>query len=273
MVIDRIKRVYRWFSLSVSFLLISACESLNPVSPGPQPRVLEETEHRILFNVFGMLRPDSLDGMPLSFVHLEVSFRVNDDSEDNIIPDADVRVYRIENAVVLDSNAFGFTDLDVFPVEAYRDSAFNPQPGTYRLICRKEGIPELSGHTTIPQRPVIRAGSVRREENRLRFNIVRDEEAGLYEVVLKAENRQQQARFLRPGSGDVSVSLSLDDFPIGECELTIFAYDLNLSEYLTYNLSIKPHTYQKEISTVQNGYGCFGSLNVLRQSIDLSGLY
>ena len=50
--------------------------------------------------------------------------------------------------------------------------------------------------------------------------------------------------------------------------LIIYAYDLQLSEYMTYNVSIKPNTYRSDYSTVDNGFGCFGSLNVFSKMIN-----
>jgi len=51
--------------------------------------------------------------------------------------------------------------------------------------------------------------------------------------------------------------------------LAIYAYDLNLTKYFTASISIKPNTYQPAYSTVQNGYGSFGSLNILYKNIQL----
>ena len=265
---DRFQSVRIFFICSVSLLLFIECNSLNPASPGPQPRFLEEAEHQILLNVLGILRPDSLDGMTNSFVHLEVSYLVNDDRGNNIVTDAGVQVFQIEGTEVVDSVAFTYSDLGVFLAQEYRHPTFKPQPGTYRLVCRQEGIPELSAQTTMPGRPVIREGTMRRDGDTLLFSIIRDEEVGLYEIVLNGQGWQKQARFLRPESGDVVIAFSLDGVQANGCELTIFAFDLNLSEYLTYNLSIKPHIYQNDISMVDNGYGCFGSLNIYRQNID-----
>ena len=76
-------------------------------------------------------------------------------------------------------------------------------------------------------------------------------------------------RFLRAKQGNVLVEFSLKGIPKGECILQIYAFDNNLSEYFTANLSSKPNIYQKEFSTVENGYGCFGALNVFEMEIDL----
>ena len=88
-------------------------------------------------------------------------------------------------------------------------------------------------------------------------------------MVLQKDGQTVRDRFLRPDSGDVKISLSFPPAFTGPCTLLIYQYDLNLSTYLTANLSIKPNIYQTDFSTVTDGYGCFGSLNVLRREIVL----
>ena len=51
-------------------------------------------------------------------------------------------------------------------------------------------------------------------------------------------------------------------------QLIIYAYDQNLSEYFAAaNLSFKPNTYRPPFTNVQNGYGCFWSLNLLVKNL------
>jgi len=75
-------------------------------------------------------------------------------------------------------------------------------------------------------------------------------------------------RIQRPEVGDIAVTIAIE--PSGESTglLIIYAYDLQLSEYITYNVSIKPNTYRSDYSTVDNGFGCFGSLNVFSKMIN-----
>jgi hypothetical protein len=248
-------------------LLIVNCSSLNPVTPGPQPHYLEDVKHDPMLNVFGILRPDSLGFVPLSYVHLEFSFPTDNIPDSIIIPDAQVKIFKVDGTRTVDSCYFDYTDLGLFPTQEYRHASFFPQKGTYRLICQKEGFPVLSAETTVPNVPVIQEETIQRQGNSFSFQIMRDEQAGLYEVVLEGRNRLIKDRFLRPNSGDVPISLSLDGVPKEVFQLTIYAFDLNLSEYLTYNLSIKPDIYQKDFSTVQNGFGCFGAMNIYKRMI------
>jgi hypothetical protein len=250
-------------------LIIINCSSLNPVSPGPQPHYLEDVKHELMLNVFGILRPDSIEGLPLSYIHLEFSYPTDNIPDSSIIPDAQVKIIKMDGIAAVDSFVFNYTDLGIFPTREYRNTSFFPQKGTYRLICRKDGFPVLSAETIVPNVPVIQEETVQRQGNSLSFQILRDEQVGLYEVALEGSNWLIKDRFLRPNSGDVPISFSLDEIPSGACQLTIYAFDLNLSEYLTVNLSIKPNIYQKDFSTVENGFGCFGAMNIYRKVIEI----
>ena len=67
---------------------------------------------------------------------------------------------------------------------------------------------------------------------------------------------------------DNSVELyGLENDSASEGKLIIYAYDIKLSEYITYNIIIKPQTYQSNYSTVNNGFGCFGSMNLLEKTL------
>jgi len=121
----------------------------------------------------------------------------------------------------------------------------------------------------MPDVPQMEEGSFQVIENLLSFKIVRDENAGLYEVVLQEDAWMVRDRFLRPNQGNINVEFSIAGVPKGGCLLKIYAFDKNLSEYFTANLSSKPNVYQKEFSTVENGYGCFGALNIFVAEIEL----
>jgi hypothetical protein len=252
---------------AMAFLL--NCDSANPVSPGPQPSYLQRIKHRAGLNVFGILRPDSSDGLPLSYVHVEFSYPADEMPDSTIVSDAQVRIKKSNGTAVTDSCDLVYSDFEIFPTREFRDRSFFPMQGTYQLICRKEGFPVLTAETTMPSVPVIQSGIIHQFKNVLSFSICRDENVGLYEVVLQGQGWLIRDRFLRPSSGDVPVSLPLHGVPPGASLLVVYAFDINMSEYLTVNMSLKPNIYQKDFSTVQNGYGCFGSLNIYSQSVDI----
>jgi len=240
-------------------------------APGPQPDYIEaKIEYEPKFSVFGVLRPDSTDmGLPQSFIKLESTFPIDNWDSDSLT-DATVLLYRIKDGVAVDSFQFEFTDMGSFPDTLFRHRGVFPQGGeSYQLVCKKSGYPTLLAETTVPAKPVIAPGSVVVSSGKVRFQVLRDVRAGLYEVVLLGEGYYLSGRFLRPESGNVDISINLDESAGLPLVLLLYAYDLNLADYLSANISIKPNIYQSDFSTVENGYGCFGSLNLI--SMEISG--
>jgi hypothetical protein len=259
--------------MRISFLLfillvISNCSDYNPLNPGPQPDQITPVKYQPYLNVFGILRPDSVQGLPLSYVHLEESYPADEMPDSSIVADAQVKIFKMNETQIADSCELHYSDCGAFPTREYRSPDLFPAGGTYRIMCSKQGFPTLVGETTIPAVPVIQEGSFKQTDDKMSFYIVRDESVGLYEVALLGQSWVVRERFLRPASGNIPVTLSLKEVSRETCQLIIYAFDLNLSEYLTYHLSIKPNIFQKNFSTVQNGYGCFGSLNISKYVIN-----
>ena len=86
-------------------------------------------------------------------------------------------------------------------------------------------------------------------------------------IFLEINQKEYAGRFVRPETGNINATIQFERKNASEAILTIYAYDQKLSEYVTYNIIIKPQTYQSTYSTVENGYGCFGSLNILKKTI------
>ena len=239
-------------------------------APGPQPGYVDEKiVHDPKFSVFGMLRPDSTEsGLPQSFIKVDASFPIGPYPESNLVEDATITVLPLEDGQALDSLFFEYTDMGSFPDTLFRRAGFFPKGGeSYRLICRKAGYPTLVAETTVPDPPKIILDSFRSSDNTVHFEVQRDEKSGLVEAVLLGENYYQSERFVRPESGNTSITLTVKRENGSPSVLFLYAYDLNLAEYLSANLSIKPNIYQSDFSTVENGYGCFGSLNYLKISL------
>ncbi len=121
----------------------------------------------------------------------------------------------MDGTTAVESFLFVYTDFGIFPTREYRNISFLPQQGTYRLVCRKEGFPVPSAETIVPSVPVILEETIQRQGNSLSFHILRDEQVGLYEVVLEGSKWLIKDRFLRPKSRNVPISLSSDGIPSG----------------------------------------------------------
>ncbi|MBN1782687.1 hypothetical protein JW948_16240 [bacterium] len=248
-------------------LVFWGCDSYNPMSPGPQPEVMEPAAFQDMLNVFGVLRPDSLHTLPLSFVHVEFAVPYGDDLDSTRVTDAEVLITPVEDKDATGSITLTYTDFDVFETAEYRHRSLFPVSGTYRLRCSRPGFPVLEAETVMPGKPVIRDDRIVRSGRSISFALERDDHAGLAEAVIEGGSWTVRSRFIRPETGDIQIALTLPDESTESCLLTVFVFDLNLSAYLTANLSIKPNIYQADFSTVENGTGCFGSMNVLKRTI------
>jgi hypothetical protein len=244
------------FFLFIVFIL--SCNNWDLTDPGPQPIILEDTEHQPKLNVLGILRPDSISGISQSFVHVEISYPINNSPDSTIVPDAEVKIIKLEGNSPVDSSKFIYSDFDVFSNKEYRNQSFFPKHGAYQLICNREGYPTIIAQTNMPRIPQVEEGSLELKKTSLTFNIIRDDQVGLYEVVLQGNTWLIKDRFLRSKQGNIKVDFSLKNIPRGNCIITIYAFDNNLSEYFTANLSSKPNIYQKEFRTVKNGYAVLG---------------
>lgn len=262
----REKGCWRFTALILVILLpiIWSCDKLF-TDFGPQPIFSEKEKHHPMLNVFGVLRPDDLNGMPMSFVHLEESFSVYTDPDTLLISDAQVKIYKLEQGAVCDSIDMEFTSYNqLFETQAYRHPTFVPEPGcSYRVVCRKDGYPDLTSKTTIPRIPRILNPTIHPNERMFTFAIEHDSLAGLYDCYLQVGDTIYSKPVRRAETGNTDVQFNLDDFgDDGSGALFVYAYDTKLSEYKTYNITIKPNSYRTHYSTVENGYGCFGSLNI-----------
>ena len=244
-------------------VLITGC-SKHFTGPGPQPHYFEDQGHEDMLNVFGVLRPGSEYGKPLSFIHVEnvvsvTPFQSGDISPHEII-DADLTLFYNDN----DTLVFSYTRYtnfgSVFNKEEYRHPTFYPHAGkTYRITCKKEGFPVVTAETTMPFAPRIKDLTV--SFTKLSFTIIRDESASLYDIFFEVGEEKFTTRVLRGDSGDIPVEMDLEPGIAREGKLFIYAYDKNLSEYLSHIIILKPNTFQPTYSTVSNGYGCIGSMN------------
>jgi hypothetical protein len=240
---------------------------------GPQPDYIDEWRHRPMLNVFGVLRPDTLDGLPQSFVHLERAFPVTSYPDTLDVKDAEVVITRFDGGAPVDSITLEYTGFDsAFPMAEYRHSDFFPSASTtYGIVCRRDGYPELASETTVPAVPELIESTFEYTQGRISFSIARDSLAALYEVYFILDEQFVSQRVRRPESGDAEVVFEIEDSQARDAVVMVYAYDLKLSEYMTYNVNFKFNTFRSDYSTVENGYGCFGSLNILIKTISLAG--
>jgi hypothetical protein len=261
-------KISRFILVCFGLFFCLRCE--NPITGmGPQPSYIDKHEHNPMLNVFAVLRPDSINGKSLSFVHLEESVSATSFPDSLLVTDAEVKLFMYDHLLVNDSIELDYTDFNsTFNTSEYRNINFYPIPGqTYGISCIRTGYPKLASQTTVPLIPEIKEDTIWMGSKEITFTILRDSLAALYDIYYFKGSNGYNQRIRPPGSGDIFVKLDVEPDITSESYLIIYAYDLKLSEYLTYNVSIKPNTYRSNYSTVENGYGCFGSMTVLKKSL------
>ncbi|MBN1182961.1 MAG: hypothetical protein JXB49_11780 [Bacteroidales bacterium] len=268
------KTLYKKIIIVIAIsLCITSCEEMIL---GPQPNFLEDPTHIPMLNIMGVIRPDSLDSLPMSFIRLEKSVKVPyDTSETWDAPGAVVEVYRMENGQAVDTTVFYQTRFEgVFQDSVYRSDHFYPKAGeTYSVFCTYENLPELTSETTIPATPVLTGNNIKINLKSIEFTVQYDSMVTMYDVAILINNEAISLnRYFREEDADLDISLPFEISGFSDTdtvEMIVYAYDEKLTEYITTSPSaIWPNTYQPRYSTVNNGYGCFGSLNLKKWKLN-----
>ncbi len=258
------KQIYHlMFSFSLSLLIVGCSfDSRFDILLGQQPTFLSSHPFVPGLNILGVIRPDSTGQKSMNLIYLEkVIPAVSPTPDSTVLLDFSVQLYKIDHQIIIDSLCYSYHYPDT--TFTHHPSNFGPQAGNhFKIICKSPGLPDLTAETIVPNLPVI--NSVTTNNNKVQFAIDADSTAFLYDVYLFVDGQQQFQRILRAKSGSTSVEMAANLSNGQQRKLMIYAYDKQLAEYLTTpNLFIKPNTYRPPFSTVRNGYGCFGSLNVL----------
>jgi hypothetical protein len=247
-------------------LFLNSCskDDLIDLVIGSQPTFIDSHQFTAGLNIFGVIRPDSVDGKPMNALHIEkVIPAVSSTDDSTTVVDYSAAIYKTVNNRLIDSLCFTYKYPDT--IYTHLPTDFNPLPGNrFQIVCKSPGLPTLTAETIIPNQPAIVDNSISTTGNKVQFSIQADATAYLYDVYLFVGRTQYTQRILRATAGDTHITIDANlsgDIPN---RVVIYAYDKNLSEYLTApNLFIKPNTYRPPFSSVRNGYGCFGSLNLL----------
>lgn len=240
---------------ALGLLLLSACDL--PHQPGPMPSDIVETEFEPGLNIMGIIRADGLTGS--SFVNINRALTTEEiysDSIENFTPAVDA----ILISDLASGDESGFTLLDSNDLDTFSDSSFQADYGKhYSLEITSPDFPTLTADTQVPFRPVVSAMDL--ESNRLQFTVDSDPTAFELKVYLLFMDRVLE-KVVKPVNGtDSEVHFSWDD-DLQPLYLMVVAQDENLTRYANSPISFLPNTYHADPSTVEGGFGCFGSVAV-----------
>lgn len=260
---------YHGFVFFITLLFCGGCEEMIL---GPQPKFIDKEEYEAVMNIYGILRRDAADDSPGSFLYIERSLPATSSEEMEFSVDqAEAVLFRLQDNRVTDTISFNKeVDAGFGGNIRYTLPDFKPRAGEeYMIMCQHDELPLVTGRTIVPDIPVIIENSVSVKNTALTFNLQYDNSISLYDVFLIRGEEISEARTLPVSSENIKITIPFPESYTqngkDSGQLIIIGYDRNFAEYASSpNVFIKPNTYRPPFTTVEGGYGCFGSMNVLR---------
>lgn len=245
-----------------TLLLILACDL--PHEPGPMPADIVETDFIPGLNIMGVLRADGVAGQ--SFLNLNRALTTEEiysDSIENFSPDVDyVRVRQIATG---NDHFFmrGADSVIGWDNATFKDTALTALAGeSYELEIKAPGFPTLTGQTSIPNKPKITDGSLVQSAGRVSIELQLDPSAHEYKLYLVFMEDALE-KVVKPSDAEsVKIEWNFSSTSGTPLRIMLTALDENLTRYGNSPISFIPNTYHPDASTVEGGYGCFGSLSV-----------
>ncbi len=228
------------------------------------PRDIIDTEYIESMNIFGVIRVDEYVGE--SFVQIQRTMTTGEIYSFEVDPgvyDADVTITNRENAV---TNTFK-PSTDTLRLTYYYDSLFTPEPGAvYDLEINAGDLPTLTASTSVPQLPQIVPGSLALGEDQLSLTLLLTPDTHQYTVYLfsATSDPDNSPQLLVEGArqGTEALTLSWNETFGDPLFIVITALDEHLVRYGNSSISFIPNTFHEDGSTVEGGFGCFGSVSV-----------
>jgi hypothetical protein len=251
-------------------LIVSGCEKIGDLYLGvPLQPKMEKEQFVPGLNILGVIRPDSTGRYNNSFVHVgQILPAVGDTSSDWELMDA---VVVIQKAGEVPGTPEIFTRMNpdsLFKTPEYRpDSLFRPMGGErYSLTCSWGSLPVLQAETRVPSVPLLSPGTLSVSATEVRFSIKTDSSVYLLDIYLITEGKTFIQRHVPDQQEGNTIIFSTGNRRAEE--LVVFAYDKNLADYyVNSNVSLNFNKYRRPFSYVENGYGVFGSMNLLRVTL------
>lgn len=251
--------------LFASVFLFSCQDALDFYLGVPMQPDFEEDQFIPGLNIFGVIRTDTTANLNNSIIDLERVMRAVGDTGDLEIDTAQIKVTLYNGMASKDVIFKPSTYNGIFDQTHYRPVGdFYPKEGQLLAVeCSYENLPILTATTIIPNKPEIVDGSFSTTNNDISFFVESDTSFQLLDVYVYIDS--DMIDFLRiPTTSDADIQISFNALPAGFNRVDIYAYDANLSNYiLTSNTSLNFNKYREPYSTVENGYGVFGSINYL----------
>ncbi|MBN2485627.1 MAG: hypothetical protein JXB34_06610 [Bacteroidales bacterium] len=257
----------KFISLTISVLLLASCKEAADFYLGIplQPR-FDENSYTPGLNIFGVVRPDSTGNYNNSFVEIQKVVPAV-----GSIDSLEVDTIKVTVSYITEGQGSGATKFvqstfdNTFKQANYRpENTFVPKAlQSFYLTCEHPSLPVLTATTMVPEKAVLVPGSIVTGDKYLAFEIQADTSIFMLDVYVfsSSDNLLFSQRY-----GTISGTSTKIELPINAgyaARAVIYSYDSNLAKYyLASNTSLNFNKYRKPYSTVENGYGVFGSVNI-----------
>lgn len=256
---------FQYIFVSVLVLVFfSACQKTLEIYIGLplQPKNINAIYEPGL-NVFGILKAgETLDTINHYFEVQTVPEIFDTTSNLNIF---DAQITLTQNRDALNSyNLFHIGE------GRYFHYGIDPKPGDiWEYHCVYDTF-DITSTSIVPNMPFIIPESLKQRSSNISFLIKYDSTAFMYDVYYVDQFSYALQRIVPEAERDNNVSLDINTSKKSEFNLLyVIAYDKNYEEYVTTsNIFFKPNAYRPRFTTVNNGFGCFGSLTSLKLDLN-----
>ena len=249
-------------------LIMSSCDELVDyyIGMNQQPELTREAETDE-FNIFAILRPDSLEGFNKSFVFVQRIWPALQFGSFSILPDAAITVEQ-----VIQNDSLITTEFPLMPPDSlffdtlYRPvESFSPEAGErFRIHCEHPDLNPARGELVFPSKPVIINDEILAENSLISFTLEADPLIEMYDIYLSVPGSSNLVwRGVQEEGSRTFVEIALEAIPPGSV-LKIYSYESRLASYIgNSNISLNFNKYREGFTTLESGFGVFGALNFI----------
>ncbi len=244
---------------------LTACQKIAEAYLGfpLQPKNIN-AEFEPGLNIFGMIKAGPTMDTINHFFEVQQILSVFDDAETMTINNASIELTRHRSGVPT-------REYVLFSISSgrYSSSSIAVNGGDFwEYECIYDTF-LITAHTQVPQQPTLEEGSITFSENKLAFSINTDSTAFIYDIYYINSEIFVNKRIIPQHHQPTLVELNIPNEPIEQQGLLfVIAYDANYEKYISVsNTFFKPNAFRPQFSTVDGGYGCFGSAHILQVTL------
>lgn len=220
------------------------------------------SEFALGLNVFGLIKAGPSTDTLNHYFEVQKILHVFDTAETMTIDEANIELTRHRN---------GNPSVDYLlrPISngRYTSPFITTEAGDYwEYQCVYDTF-LITATTRVPNQPQLAEGSLVFAANKLSFSLIPDTTAYLYDIYFISSDDFVHQRKIPQHPDSVTVTLDIKNNHNTPGDLLyVIAYDANYERYLTTaNTFFKPNAFRPRFSTVNGGYGCFGSAHIMEK--------